>query len=72
MRLGYTDGSFHEARGPPTGRISLLSIAECATVSGRGYYAIEPVLDVLRRPDRREAVLGRPPDGVVKHRANRC
>ena len=74
MRLGYTDGSFHRVRVPPGGRISLFCIAECATVSGRGYYAIEPALDVLRRPDRREGVLARPPDGVnvKQHRAHRC
>ena len=46
------------------GRISLLCIAECALVSGRGYYAAGPTRDVLRRPDRREGVLARPPDGV--------
>ncbi len=46
-------------------------VAECATVSGRGYYAIEPALDVLRRPSRHEGVLARPPEGVnaKQHRA---
>ena len=41
---------------------SLLCIAECAGVSGRGYYAARPVLDVPGRPAEAEPslyVLGR-------------
>ena len=53
------------------GRISLLCIAECATVPGRGYYAIEPALDVPRRPDRRGGVLARPTDRG-KYEATLC
>ncbi len=56
------DGSFHGGANSAGRRISLLCIAECASVSGRGYYATEPALDVLRRPDRREGVLARPTD----------
>ena len=37
----------------------LLCIAGCAGVSGRGYYAAGPVLDVPGRPRRGEAVLVR-------------
>src|SRR6266567_1985397 len=51
MRLGCMDGSFHGDASSAGGRISLLCIAECASVSGRGYYATGPTLDVLRRPD---------------------
>ena len=41
-------------------RISLLCIAGCAAVSGRGYYVAGPVLDVPGRPCRDGAVLARP------------
>lgn len=40
--------------------ILLSCIAGCAGVSGRGYYVKGPVLDVLGRPRRGEAVLLRP------------
>jgi hypothetical protein len=62
MRLGCTGGSFYWVRAPPGGRNSLSCIAGCAAVSGRGYYATGPALDVPGRLRWDEAVLACPAD----------
>jgi hypothetical protein len=46
------------------GRISLLCIAGCIAVSGRGYYVTGPALDVPGRPGWVKVVLVRPTDGA--------